>query len=164
MTAMARLDADAAGGRNVLAFLDMLAVSEGTAGRGDDGYNILVGGTTFSGYAAHPRLRVWLPRYHLFSTAAGRYQFLWRTWSALAKSLGLSDFSPEAQDRGAIELIRGRGALADVVAGRLDDALTKCAPEWASLPGAGYGQREQTVARLTQAFVDAGGQPPVVRG
>jgi muramidase (phage lysozyme) len=156
---MARLDAEAAGGQNVLAFLDMLAVSEGTAGRGDDGYNILVGGTTFAGYSAHPRKRVWLSRYHLFSTAAGRYQFLWRTWRALAKNLGLPDFSPESQDRGAIELIRERGALADVVAGRLDDALAKCAPVWASLPGAGYGQREQTVARLTQAFVDAGGQP-----
>lgn len=154
---MTRLDAETAGGQNVLAFLATLAVSEGTAGRGDDGYNILVGGTTFAGYRAHPRRRIWLPRYEIFSTAAGRYQFLWRTWRALAKKLALLDFGPASQDLGAIELIRERGALDDVVAGRLNDALIQCAPVWASLPGAGYGQREHTVERLTQAFIDAGG-------
>lgn len=154
---MTRATAAQLGGRNVCAFLDMLAVSEGTQGRGDDGYNVIVGSALFNGYAAHPQKTVWLPRYNVYSTAAGRYQFLKKTWGNLQQMLHLSDFSPLSQDLAAVELIRGRGALADVKAGRFAVAIQKCAKEWASLPGAGYGQRELSMSKLQAAYAAAGG-------
>lgn len=158
---MARLPAQLAGGANVLAFLDMLAAPgvEGTAGHGDDGYNVLVGGDLFACYAEHPRTRVWIPRYKIWSTAAGRYQINAPTWDDLRSrsSLRLTDFSPENQDRAAIALIQMEDAFADVQAGRLARACEKCAPRWASLPGAHYGQREASFATLQAAYTRAGG-------
>lgn len=142
---------------NIPAFLDMLAVSEGTAGHGDDGYNVLVGGDLFHGYDRHPNVLVTLNSKGLKSTAAGRYQFLHRTWVSLQAKLGLADFSPRNQDLAAIELIRERHALDDVEAGRFDAAVAKCAPIWASLPGAGYGQHENSLSALRQAYINAGG-------
>lgn len=147
-----------AGGANVCAFLDTLAFSEGTHDKGEDGYNVLVGGALLGSYSAHPGKAVWLPRYKVHSTAAGRYQFLRKTWMNLDRQLGLPSFEPIYQDLGAIELIRGRKALADVKAGRFDVAVAKCAKEWASLPGAGYGQREIPIDTLRAVFVAAGGQ------
>lgn len=155
---MARLSADAAGGTNVLAFLDALAFAEGVERFSqDDGYDVIVGGTTFTDYRQHPKVRVYLPRYHLHSTAAGRYQFIWPTWKELRKRLKLPDFGPESQDRAAIELIHGRRALKDVQAGRLDSAIGKVRTIWASLPGAGYGQREVALDTLRKVFIEAGG-------
>lgn len=154
---MTRATAAQLGGQNVCAFLDMLAVSEGTQGRGDDGYNVIVGGELFNGYAAHPQKSIWLPRYSVYSTAAGRYQFLKGTWGNLQTMLHLPNFSPVSQDLAAVELIRGRGALADVKAGRFAVAVQKCAKEWASLPGAGYGQREVAISKLQAAYAAAGG-------
>ncbi|CAB3912067.1 hypothetical protein LMG3410_04886 [Achromobacter aegrifaciens] len=159
---MARISEKDAGGRNVLAFLDMLAVSEGTDdGRqltNDDGYDVLVGGAVFSGYADHPRKLVALPRLGISSTAAGRYQLLARYWDAYRESLGLvGGFIPANQDRVAIQQIRERGALPDIQAGRFDEAVRKVRNIWASLPGAGYGQHEQKIERLRDAYVRAGG-------
>lgn len=142
---------------NVSAFLDMLAVSEGTKGHGDDGYNVIVGGDLFHGYSDHPRKLVTLNKAGLKSTAAGRYQFLARTWDSLRAKLHLRDFGPASQDVAAIELIDERHALDDVKAGRFDAAVAKCAPIWASLPGAGYGQRENALAALRKAYINAGG-------
>jgi len=159
---MARISAEEAGGRNVLAFLDMLAVSEGTDdGRqptNDDGYDVIVGGELMSSYADHPRRLVALPRLGVSSTAAGRYQLLARYWDAYRKSLGLvGGYTPENQDRVAIQQIRERGALPDIQAGRFDAAVRKVRNIWASLPGAGYGQHEQKIERLRDAYVRAGG-------
>jgi muramidase (phage lysozyme) len=141
--------------KNVSAYLRMIRVSEGTSGA--DGYSILVGGRRFNSFADHPRTLVWLPNLGINSSAAGAYQILRRTWDAVASALGLPDFSPVSQDRAAIELIRRRGALADVRAGRFAVALEKCKKEWASLPGAGYGQRENKLAVLQAAYINAGG-------
>ncbi|VFR82798.1 Phage lysin [plant metagenome] len=158
---MARLKESATTPRNQLAFLDMIAVAEGTDDRRqptrDSGYDVLVGGGNFQGYADHPRVLVRLPRLNIFSTAAGRYQLLSRYWDAYRKQLNLPDFSPENQDRVAIQQIRERGALPDIAAGRFDEAVRKVRNIWASLPGAGYGQHEQPLARLREVYVKAGG-------
>jgi muramidase (phage lysozyme) len=143
------------------AFLDTIATSEGTAHIGDRGYNCLVGSTPqkpvlFQSYADHPRVRVEL-RANLFSTAAGRYQILARYYDIYKARLSLPDFSPASQDAIAIEMIREQGALADVEAGRFDEAVAKCANIWASLPGAGYGQHENRIADLRRAFASSGG-------
>jgi len=157
---MARLSEIEAGGRNVLAFLDMLAVSEGTDdGRQpttDGGYDVLVGGKLFAGYTDHPNVLVKLSQ-TLSSTAAGRYQILYRYWPHYRDMLQLPDFSPISQDRYAIQQIKERRAIADIQAGRFDEAVAKVRNIWASLPGAGYGQHEQKIDRLRDAYVRAGG-------
>jgi lysozyme len=143
---------------NVRAFLDMIAYAEGTAGA--NGYRTLFGGGLFSSYADHPRQRFPFTNKageKLTTTAAGRYQFLARTWDALRAQLDLPDFGPASQDSAAIELIRQRGALADVRAGRFSQAVAKVAPIWASLPGAGYNQPERKLTQLQAAYTGAGG-------
>ncbi len=149
----------AQGDINARAFLDMIAAAEGTAGQPDDGYRTLFGYGSFDSFRDHPRIRV--PFGRTYSTAAGRYQILARTWDSLVAKLGrseLPDFGPAAQDRAAIELIRERGALADVRSGRLTDAVTKVRKVWASLPGANYsGQGMRSMSYLQAAYVNAGG-------
>lgn len=143
--------------QNVQAFLHTIRVAEGTAG--GNGYSMLFGGGTFSGFADHPRVLVTRTSNGrpITSSAAGAYQILRRTWDGVRAKLGLVDFSPASQDRAAVELIRQRGALADVRAGRFADAVEKCKKEWASLPGAGYGQPEKNVGDLFTAYINAGG-------
>lgn len=134
---------------NVQAFLRMIRAGEGTAGA--NGYRTLFGGQLFSGYDDHPRITVTAGGYT--STAAGAYQILSRTWDGL----GLADFSPASQDLAAVMLIRRRGALADVLAGRIERAILKCAKEWASLPGSTYGQPTISLSRALSVYAQAGG-------
>ncbi|OWT69199.1 MULTISPECIES: glycoside hydrolase family protein [unclassified Achromobacter] len=160
---MARISAVEAGGRNVLAFLDMLAYSEGTDnGRqptNDHGYDVVVGGQTFLGYDDHPRIFVSLPQLGIKSSAAGRYQLLARYWDAYRVQLKLKGgFTPENQDRVAIQQIRECRAIPDIQAGRFDAAVVKVKRIWASLPGAGYGQHEQDLATLRAIYTRAGGE------
>ena len=142
---------------NRKAFLTMIATAEGTAHLGDNGYNVVVGGSLFTGYADHPRKAVYLPKYKIKSTAAGRYQILSRYYTFYKKLLKLKDFSPASQDAIAIQMIKEQGALQDVDEGRVDAAIKKVSNIWASMPGAGYGQREVAIASLRKSFVDAGG-------
>lgn len=142
---------------NLAAFLDMIAVSEGTANKGDNGYNVIVGGELFNGYADHPNKSVWLSKLGIRSTAAGRYQLLKRYYDAYKKQLNLPDFSPESQDAIALQQIRERKAIDDIVAGRFDVAVKKVSNIWASLPGAGYGQYENKIEKLRVAYTNAGG-------
>ena len=155
---MARLAPDAAGGVNVVAFLDMIAHAEGVERFSEhQGYDVIVGGERMTRYADHPRKLVWLPKYRIHSTAAGRYQFLWRTWNTLRSRLKLPDFGPESQDRAAIELLRQTGALADIKKGWISSAVRKSRKTWASLPEAGYGQREVPLESLLAVYRKAGG-------
>jgi muramidase (phage lysozyme) len=143
------------------AFLDMIAYSEigpKLLSTSDNGYNVLVGGTLFHGYADHPRKLVDLPRLRIKSTAAGRYQLLSRYFDAYKKLLKLPDFSPASQDAIALQQIKERRALADIEAGNFAAAVAKCKNIWASLPGAGYGQHENGIEKLQAAFVAAGGK------
>jgi lysozyme len=141
---------------NLKAFLDMIAVSEGTKGKGNDGYNVIVGGSLFTDYADHPKKLIWI-RDGLASTAAGRYQLLGRYWDVYKKQLGLKDFSPASQDAVAVQQIKERGALPDIEKGYINVAIDKCKNIWASLPGAGYGQHENNVDKLIAAYKTAGG-------
>jgi muramidase (phage lysozyme) len=93
----------------------------------------------------------------LKSTAAGRYQLLYRYWLAYCTLLKRSDFTPETQDLIAIQQIKERRALADIEAGRIRTAITKVKNIWASLPGAGYGQHENDLDRLLSAYLRFGG-------
>lgn len=153
---------------NRAAFLAMLSHSEGTD-RGGDPYRVLFGGQQWSGSLdSHPAAQGWpglpLPDAQCraagfgpgcVSTAAGRYQITRTTWRTLS-SIG-TGFDADTQDAMALELIRRRGALADVDAGHFDAAVSKCRREWASLPGAGYAQPERSMDALRIAYVNAGG-------
>lgn len=143
---------------NVAAFLQVIRYAEGTAG--ERGYNTQFGYRYFDSYADHPR------QYFDFTdkagrqlktSAAGAYQIIVRTWDTLRARLGLPDFSPASQDAAALELIRERGALADVQAGRFAEAVRKVSKVWASLPGAGYAQPERAISSLYAAYRSAGG-------
>lgn len=142
------------------AFLDMIAVSEGTKGKGDDGYNVLYGGGTFNSYLDHPRraLTYTIKGKRVTSTAAGRYQLLARYYDAYRKMLGLPDFTPSCQDQIALQQIKERGALREIDAGLIPAAIARCRNIWASFPGAGYNQHEQSMETLIAAFKKAGGK------
>lgn len=144
--------------KNLRAFLGMIRTAEGTAG--PNGYRTLFGGTLFSSFADHPRIKITARSggSPITSSAAGAYQIIERTWNEVAAKLGLPDFSPASQDRAAVELIRRRGALRDVYAGRLDAAIVKCNREWASLPGSPYGQPTISADRAYQLYAAAGGE------
>ncbi|MEQ6292206.1 glycoside hydrolase family 104 protein [Vogesella sp. GCM10023246] len=163
---MARISEQEAGGRNVLAFLDMIAVSElgrGLIAASDDGYNVIVGSTVkapllFRSYSDHPRRLIDLPKLGIKSTAAGRYQVLARYYDAYRKQLGLSNFGAINQDRIALQMIRECRALDDILRGNIAIAISKCRSRWASLPGAGYGQNEHSAEALLAAYATAGGR------
>jgi len=148
---MAHVSSSSAGGawqlpRNVRAFLDTLAYAEGT----DDSYNYIFTHATFESYTDHPRKRKCAGK--LCSDAAGRYQFLSRTWDGLTGELGLTDFTPPSQEKAAVEIIRRAGAYTNVsrsgVYENFTAALRKLNGTWASLPGSPYGQPTHTTAKL----------------
>lgn len=135
---------------NIRQILDIISYSEGTAGKGDNGYNINFGGSEFASYDDHPRqIRSFTQTdgKKNKTSVAGKYQFKTKTWDEVASKLGLTDFSPRSQDLAAIELIRRRGALDDVLKGDFESAIQKLGKEWASLPSAPdeYKQPKRTL-------------------
>jgi muramidase (phage lysozyme) len=147
---------------NLKAFLDMIAFSEiGPAllAKSDDGYNVLVGATPAkpllfdNNYVTHPRVH----NAAMNSDAAGRYQFMGRYWPQYKIQLSLPDFGRESQDRWAVQLIKECRALDDIATGHFAIAVGKCSSRWASLPGAGYGQHENAMTSLEDAYERAGG-------
>ena len=141
---------------NLKAFLHLIRTGEGTLG--DDGYRTLYGGKLFDSFADHPRIKVKAGKWT--SSAAGAYQFLSKTWDGLVAKYPsiLTSFSPECQDEAAVMLIKGRGAYADVIAGRFKTAIIKCNKEWASLPLSPYGQPTLTMEKALKIITEAGGQ------
>ena len=147
--------------QNLRAFLDMIAVSE--IGKpllavSDNGYNVIVGSTPehpilFDDYSHHPR------RFQKAqnSDAAGRYQFMGRYWEYYRNLLKLPDFGHDSQDEWAIQLINECHAMRAIEQGKFALAVELCRSRWASLPGAGYGQHENSLAVLQDAYKDAGG-------
>lgn len=139
---------------NVGAFLRVIRAGE--TNQNPEAYRMMVGGSLFESFSDHPRKPIKagnLPT----STAAGAYQFLASTWDGLRKQYGFADFSPENQDLGAVALIEGRGAINDVIYGRFEAAIKKCAKEWASLPGSPYGQPTKTLEQCKQVYEQYGG-------
>jgi muramidase (phage lysozyme) len=127
------------------ALLDTIAWSEGTAGRGSDGYNVIVGFQFATDCTRHPDRVVKLSK-TLTSSAAGRYQFLFDTWN----SLGFGAFFPENQQKAGLKLVTRRGVTvpADraMTATEFSNALSRLSYEWASLPPSRYGQSAHTMA------------------
>ena len=150
--------------KNLEAFLCMIAWAEigpEMLAESDQGYRILVGSLPgrvklFTDYSDHPRKMMRLTP-TLRSTAAGRYQILMRTYDHYRALLKLPDFSPASQDAIAVQLIKERRALQDIYDGKIVEAIGKVKNIWASLPGAGYEQREHRIEPLLIAYRAAGG-------
>jgi len=148
--------------KNLKAFLDMLAFSEigpDLLAVSDDGYNVIVGSTPskpilFDDYSAHPKKYI----ASMNSDAAGRYQFMGRYWEHYRKQLSLPDFGHDSQDKWAVCLINECRALPLIESGQFDAAAHACRSRWASLPGAGYGQHENALTALRDAYTRAGGE------
>lgn len=132
---------------NVKAFLDVLGELES-----GQRYNVLNGGKTFSSFAQHP------------GGTAGRYQIQLPTWNSIKSAEGLTDFTPQSQDKAAIALIRNRGYLAEIEAGNIEAAIdgngqhaNGLAYEWSVLPTSSdstgqYGQAKLSMAQIRQKF------------
>lgn len=151
---------------NVAAALMMIRKCEGTDA--PNGYRYLFGSTPqrellFDSFADHPRQ-------HFFyrapdgtmtpTSAAGAYQAMIGTWDDAVRALGravLPDFTPASQDRFAVYRIDYRGALDDVMAGRLEAAIDKLGREWASLPSATVAQPRRSLEFAFESFGLAGG-------
>lgn len=146
---------------NRLAWGDMLAYSEigpDLLAISDNGYNVCVGSTPehpilFTDYSDHPH------KYFdaLKSDAAGRYQIMGWIFHAYKPLLNLPDFGKTSQDLIMFRLTDECHAIDDIDAGRIEQAVYKCRSRWASLPGAGYGQHENKMTALLDAFQKAGG-------
>ncbi|MGH9966659.1 MAG: glycoside hydrolase family 24 protein [Pyrinomonadaceae bacterium] len=146
--------------------LDAIAWAEGTAGDADEGYGRVVRGTvlsaphnpelvgqvnvTITDFTRHPNILVQVQP-GLNSTAAGRYQFLNRTWNGL----GLGNFGARNQDIGAVMLLQQAGAINPLFAGDVAQAATNARGIWASLPGAPYGQPVRAMADFRTAYDNA---------
>lgn len=147
------------------AFFEMLTTSElGPLKKlsSNGGYDVLVGSTPsrpiyFKSFKDHPRILVTVNDKGLQSTAAGAFQIKESIYDAYKMPLKLVDFGPSAQQAIAKQLIRECKALDDIENGHIEDAIYKCRSRWASLPGAGYDQHENSMASLIAAFVAAGG-------
>jgi muramidase (phage lysozyme) len=116
------------------ALLNTIRYAEGTWANGSDrGYRTMLGGGLMNNLDRHPDKVNSAGGFS--STAAGAYQFLTTTWRSVAQAMGLKQFGPQVQDQGAMQLIKGRGALALADQGRFTPELAnKLAPEWASFP------------------------------
>lgn len=141
---------------NVKAFLRALRLGEGTSD--PDGYKRIVGGGNFEDFSKHPRIKVFIPRYKVYSTAAGAYQIIYPTWNALCKQYGFEDFSPKSQDAAAVALIHEKRAIGDVRSGAIVEAIRKCRNIWASLPGSEAGQRTEPLDKVLAEYVRHGGE------
>lgn len=139
---------------SIRAFLDTVAYAEHTFGRSE--YAAQFPRTSFSSFHDHPRTvqSIDFKGQKLRSSAAGRYQFLTRTWDGLVPRIGATDFGPRAQDRGALVLIADKKALEDIKTNRLEKAVEKVRNLWASLPGSPYGQPTRTMHELWAFYIE----------
>lgn len=131
---------------NVKAYLQTIRDGEGTLG--EQGYYTFVGGTRFTDLSHHPN--VYFKRFD--STAAGAYQFAYKTWAEVAKALKLKDFSPLNQDIAALYELDRVKALTDVINGDIAESFYKSKKTWLSLPGAKHDKINRHSLGLSEAL------------
>ena len=160
--------------KEVKAFLYTIAASEGTLDKnGRIEYGRIVKGlvvnspfdrsmigkrdVVITDFSRHPEILVKCNNRGLQSSAAGFLQAIRKTWKMAVLTMGITDFSPHSQELVAVELIRQRGAMSYILRGDLAGAFknSKLRLEWASFPGAGYGQHENSLAKLQAVFSSA---------
>ena len=143
---------------NVEAFLRV--IRHGESSQDEGAFFLRWGGTgqkpkRFTDTSDHPRILE--PGPNGPSSAAGAFQETMTTFDDVAPIIGVTDFTPESQTLIAIGVIDIEDALDDVIAGRLRDALAKCAGRWASFPDSRAGQRTHRYDELERVFLRYGG-------
>lgn len=139
---------------------DSLAYAEGTRGHSKDGYNVMFSFRLMSSCRSHPNTCI---RYGgTCSTAAGRYQFLTRTWNSVASARNLQSFEPENQERGAAYLISTTRRVnvpqnRAMSAAEFSNAMSKLSYEWASLPPGRYGQPNKSSSQMRSMYCSLAG-------
>ena len=115
--------------QNVKAFLVMIGKSEGGDYHAKYGWHPGSAEWTFTDESTQPGFG-----YKNKSTASGLYQINKACWMEHGvKAQGLSDFSPYTQDLIAVETLRYRKAMPDVLSGNLKAAIDILKPnEWVS--------------------------------
>lgn len=138
---------------NVKKFLDFLGKAEGAD------YDTIVGGKQkITDFASHPNI-VGLRTADGPSTAAGKYQITKTTYDDFAPSLGITDFSPESQDKLAVAILEREGAIDAVRRGDWNAAIGKLGGRWASLPSSKYNQPKRTAEFVQQHLGDSQATP-----
>lgn len=133
---------------NVRKFLELLAKAEGAE------YNTITGSKyVMKGYEKHPAF-VGAKTKDGISTAAGRYQITKTTYDRVAKILGLSDFTPQTQDKIAIYLMKEKGVLDDIKNANYQVAINGLGGTWASLPSSPYKQHKRSQEWMNQAMAE----------
>jgi muramidase (phage lysozyme) len=128
---------------NVRNFLDMIQKAEGAKGY-DYGFN----NTKLKSLDGHPGVSSSFTETDgkkNSTTAAGKYQFLEKTWNGVRDKLGLTSFKGPEQEAAAVELLRESGALDAVRGGDWSTALAKSGKIWASLPTSPYKQAKRSM-------------------
>ncbi len=134
---------------NIKAMLDLIAWAEGAD------YDVSYTGQKFTSFTDHPRALY--TANGISSDAAGRYQFLSPTWDKLKAKLKLKDFSPQSQDKAAIELMKQCHGYGYAVRGDVRGFADRCWTQWASLhssDGAKLDNRQRSypIADLEKRF------------
>jgi muramidase (phage lysozyme) len=128
---------------------------------GSPGYDDLFGYRKFTDFSQHPNVRIQFTNSKgvvQYTTAAGYFQINFPTWVDFITACGPHDFSPSSQHECGHWLMSARAhAMDDILAGRLQSALDKCAGIWASLPASNYPQPKRDYAYAQTAFTGAGG-------
>ncbi|EPN2806514.1 glycoside hydrolase family 24 protein [Serratia marcescens] len=151
---------------NLQKYLNVIALSEGTAGYMNNGYNTMFGGDQFSDMSDHPRiLKEFTDKNgkRNKTSAAGRYQFTQASWDEAKAALNLPDFSPHSQDMAALYLIRRAGQLDNVLNGNFAEATAGLGGVWASLPSSTYAQPKHSYEAM-ENFYAMNNTPPSFGG
>lgn len=151
---------------NVRKFRDMLAQAEGVK----HGYATGFGNKPLDSLDDHPRTQSKFTQTdgkENTTSAAGRYQFLQKTWDGLRKQFPneMPDFSEASQDFAATALLKNAGALKDIVNGDFTNGVKKVGAIWASLPSSPYKQNKRSWADISnylgETVSGGGGGAPV---
>lgn len=144
---------------NLRAFMLMIRKSEGTSSL--DGYKYLFGSSPsnsrrFEDFSKHPNIREPFGKDN-WSSAAGAYQILFKTWEVIRIKYNLPDFSPSSQDIACADLISNVNALQLVMDGHFEEAMKLCNTVWASLYNSPYGQPTHSLTDYITWYTNAGG-------
>ena len=122
------------------ALSSIIRTVEGTTG--SKGYKTRFGGYKFDDLSKHPNIKAPTP-WGTSSEAAGAYQFMMPTWKEAKSALGLTDFSPESQEKAGRFLTERRGVNPDTRFNTFEEfsaGISKLSPEWAGLPNSQKGR------------------------
>lgn len=134
---------------NLDAFLAVIREGESSGN-----YLALVGGGEFTDTQDHPAITGEFEGIRRadgrLTTAAGAYQITRTTWLDIDGKGRFGSFNDTAQDAAAIFLLNRRGALHDVMEGRIELAVSKLKTEWEFF-------QKWTITRVLTAYDNAGG-------